>query len=94
MAIYTDGTHMVSDENLEELHSFAVEIGLKRHWFEGTRKNHPHYDLTGKNKQLAIDSGAILVSSKEIVKICNKLYGNFSNKKPFKIANDTKDEKH
>jgi hypothetical protein len=94
MAIYTDGTHMVSDENLEELHSFAVEIGLKRHWFEGLRKGHPHYDLMKSKKELAIENGAILVSPKKIVKICKKLYRNFSQKKSFKIANDTKDEKH
>lgn len=30
--IYTDGIKMVADE-LEELHSFANEIGLKSGWF-------------------------------------------------------------
>jgi hypothetical protein len=34
---------MVSD-NLQELHNYAAEIGLKRCWFQTARK-HPHYDV-------------------------------------------------
>lgn len=26
--IYTDGTHLISDKSLDELHSFAQSIGL------------------------------------------------------------------
>ena len=42
--VYVDRVHMVAD-SLKELHSFAEKIGLKRHFFEGVRKGHPHYDL-------------------------------------------------
>jgi hypothetical protein len=45
--IYTDGVHMVAD-SLAELHAFASSIGLKRIYFHGVRKGHPHYDLTNK----------------------------------------------
>ena len=41
---YTDGIHLVAD-SLEELHEFASSIGIKRCWFHGMRKGHPHYDL-------------------------------------------------
>lgn len=43
--IYTDKIHLVAD-TLEELHNFAKTVGLKRRYFEGVRKGHPHYDLT------------------------------------------------
>ena len=73
--IYVDKHgHMVAD-TLTELHQFASEVmGLKRHFFEGTRKGHPHYDLTTFNKRIgALAHGAKLVSVKEIVKISRKM---------------------
>ena len=42
--LYTDQTHLVAD-SLPELHEYAENIGLRRHYFEGIRKGHPHYDL-------------------------------------------------
>ena len=61
--IYTDGVHMVSDDNLAELHVFAKKIDLKRHFYEGVRKNHPHYDLTNKFVfERAVNAGVILVT--------------------------------
>ena len=105
MAIYIDGTHMISDVGLDELHEFAKKIGLKRCWFEGVRKKHPHYDLVNAKKiplvckvtkkkfiEKSIENGAILVGRKRITEICKELYGNFSKKSTFKIAKDTKDE--
>ena len=68
--IYIDKAgHLVTDSNLEELHEFAEKIGLKQEWFQNTQnKNHPHYDLTTQNMiEKAIENGANLVSSKEIV---------------------------
>ena len=44
--------HLMSDVSLEELHVFATRIGIKRHWFEGVRKSHPHYDLTTEINRL------------------------------------------
>ncbi len=68
--IYTDGTHLVTDGPLEELHEFAESIGLRREWFQDHR--HPHYDLMGAKKKLAIERGAKVVSSKEIVRLNNQ----------------------
>ena len=63
--VYTDNTHLVAD-TVEELHSFAVSLGLRREWFQSNPK-HPHYDLFGSMVQKAIDRGAKQISSKEIV---------------------------
>jgi hypothetical protein len=57
--------HLVSDSSLAELHEFARELGLRREWFQ--MKSIPHYDLTGEIYELALERGAILVSSREIV---------------------------
>lgn len=71
--VYTDNVHLVAD-SLDELHSFAISIGLKRHFFEGVRKGHPHYDLTNKIiLEKALIAGASIVSSREILKISHKL---------------------
>ena len=58
--------HLVSDSSIEELHEFAEGLGMRREWFQ--RKSVPHYDLTGQHYELAIERGAILVSSREIVR--------------------------
>ncbi|MEK7831297.1 MAG: DUF4031 domain-containing protein [Acidobacteriota bacterium] len=58
--------HLVSDDSIEELHEFATGLGLRREWFQ--MKSIPHYDLTGAVYELAIERGAILVSSREIVR--------------------------
>ena len=58
--------HLVSDSSLDELHEFAAELGLRREWFQ--KKSIPHYDLTGTVYELALERGAILVSSREIVR--------------------------
>lgn len=78
--VYTDKTHLIAD-SLTELHSFAKKLGLKREWFQFKIPNEnggisfkPHYDLFGSKKQKAIDLGAKLVSSKEIVAICKLRY--------------------
>lgn len=79
--VYVDKVHMVAD-TLTELHAFAEKIGLKRSYFEGVRKGHPHYDLTNKSiMQKALDNGAEVVSSKKIVEISHKLAEEKKNKK-------------
>ncbi len=57
--------HLVSDTSLEELHEFAESLGLRREWFQ--MKSIPHYDLTGEVYELALERGAALVTSREIV---------------------------
>lgn len=71
--IYTDKIHLVAD-TLEELHEFALKIGLKRHFYEGVRKGHPHYDLTNKHiLNKALEAGAKIVDKREILKISKSL---------------------
>lgn len=66
--ILTDGVHLISDKSLDELHDFAASMGLKRHWFQGKNKGHPHYDLTTASASLrARTKGATLVSTHEII---------------------------
>lgn len=56
--------HLVAD-TLEELHQMAETVGLSRGSFQNTR--YPHYDLTEKRRAVAIENGALEVSSREIV---------------------------
>lgn len=77
--IYTDTTHLISSESIEELHEFAEQIGLNRCYFEGVRKGHPHYDLKNKNGDIlfnkkgesyiesAIRWGAIVVKTRVLI---------------------------
>jgi|WetSurMetagenome_2_1015567.scaffolds.fasta_scaffold99553_3 hypothetical protein len=65
--IFTDKTHLwAQDEN--ELHAFALKIGLKREWFQSSKATYPHYDLTTERAgKRAISAGAVLVSKKALV---------------------------
>lgn len=57
---WNGGGHLQAD-TLEELHTFAESIGLRRSWFQG-RPNRPefsHYDLTRPKRDAAILAGAI-----------------------------------
>ncbi|MEP7270582.1 MAG: DUF4031 domain-containing protein [Acidobacteriota bacterium] len=58
--------HLVSDSSIEELHEFASLLGLRREWFQ--KRSIPHYDLTGEVYRLALENGAELVSSRELVR--------------------------
>ena len=54
--------HLVSDTSLSELHAFAEWIGIPRRGFQGD-----HYDIPEEVRSIAIEEGAIAVSSREIV---------------------------
>ncbi len=69
--VYTDKIHLVAD-CLDELHNFALRIGLKRSWFQN-HSRHPHYDLLGERLKLALKNGAIVIGSKQLVRISRKL---------------------
>jgi len=79
MAIYIDTpikgwSHMIAD-SIEELHIFAQTIGIKKCWFQNKRgKNQPHYDVKESKFKDAINQGATLVSSKEIVEFLKLNY--------------------
>lgn len=71
--VYTDLIHIVADTK-EELHSFAKSIGLKRHFYEGVRKGHPHYDITNSEiYQKVINSNIQIVNSRVILLISKSM---------------------
>jgi hypothetical protein len=54
--------HMVSDTSYDELHAFAERLGVPRRGFE-----RDHYDIPDHLHDAAIEAGAELVTSKELV---------------------------
>ena len=59
--------HMIADSE-EELHQFAVKIGLKRKWFQNT--NNPHYDVSISYRKKAVAYGAAEVTIKQAAIMC------------------------
>lgn len=57
--------HLAADE-IDELHEFAKTISLKRCWFHN-RPKFPHYDVNLQQRELCIESGAIPITSREMV---------------------------
>lgn len=62
--------HMMAD-SLEELHAFAHQIGVKRHFFHNAA--HTHYDINEEQRIVAIEAGAVPVTSKQLVLISRQL---------------------
>lgn len=60
-------SHMFADSS-EELHDFAVKLGLKTSWLqnEGTWKE--HYDVTDTTRREALKNGAVPVTYRETAK--------------------------
>jgi len=54
--------HMVSDESLEELHTFAAALGVPARGFD-----RDHYDIPEHLHTAALAAGASLVTSRELV---------------------------
>lgn len=59
--------HLAAD-SLEELHAFAVKIGLGRHFFHASAK-HIHYDLAEDKRAAAVLAGACEVSSRDLARL-------------------------
>lgn len=72
--LYTDRTHLVAD-TLTELHEFCKSVGIKRCWYEGYRKRHPHYDLNASNLQKVIGNNKVkIVTPQELLHYAKKAY--------------------
>lgn len=56
-------SHLASDSSFEELHAFAAALELPRKAFD-----RDHYDVPAEYHQRVIDAGAVLVSSRELVR--------------------------
>lgn len=54
--------HLTAD-TLVELHAFALDLGLRRGWFQPLSS--PHYDLTKRKRARAIGLGAVFKPGKE-----------------------------
>lgn len=63
--------HLMAD-SLQELHEFALSIGLPAHAFHrGAR--HPHYDVTATQRLCALQYGAVAISVREAVRIGRRI---------------------
>lgn len=60
--------HMVTDGSLDELHAFAMQLGLNPRRFQN-HPRHPHYDLMPASRALALALGAVEVSTAELARI-------------------------
>lgn len=67
---YKYACHLIAD-SVEELHEFAMQLGLHRSWFQNSISI-PHYDLTTRMRREAIRLGAVSVSVKEFIKLMRK----------------------
>jgi hypothetical protein len=66
---YKRWSHLVSDVGADELHAFAVRLGLKRSWSqERPVASAHHYDVTPPKRVLAVKLGALEVTSRELVR--------------------------
>lgn len=54
---------MVSDTDLDELHTFAQRVGIPRRAFQGD-----HYDVPEELRPAVLDAGAVAVESRELVR--------------------------
>lgn len=63
--------HLVTDGELEELHTFAGQIGLSRYRFQD-HPRHPHYDLMPSSRAKAVAEGALEVSTSQLVRILRR----------------------
>ncbi|MDI2141302.1 MULTISPECIES: DUF4031 domain-containing protein [unclassified Pseudomonas] len=81
MAVYVDAEgigwrgrewcHLVAD-SLDELHSFADRLGLKRSWFQ-SKTLYPHYDVTKSVRTRALAMGAKGADREQIVRCAKRM---------------------
>ena len=60
--------HMITDGDLEELHQFAMQLGIHPRRFQN-HPRHPHYDLRPDSRALAVALGAVEISTREMGRI-------------------------
>ena len=63
--------HLVAD-SLDELHEFAVALGLRRSLFQG-KASYPHYDVTTTVRDRALQLGAMPGSKVQIIASAKRL---------------------
>ena len=60
-----------SENGLDELHSMADALGLRRDWLH-RRPGLPHYDVPQWVKAHALRLGALEVSTRELIRRCRR----------------------
>lgn len=60
-----ESCHLMADTR-EELMAFAARLGLRAVWFQD-HPVHPHFDLTAKRRAVAVQLGAVELSSRDSV---------------------------
>ena len=70
---YDEACHLFADTT-KELHDFALQIGLKRRWFQN-QSSVPHYDLTRSKRRLAVRKGAVELDSKQVADFIRQRLG-------------------
>lgn len=72
--ILFDGTHLISDNSIEELFEFASKAGLRQDWFQlGKNKFNPHFDVTSERiRNKVIENRALVVRPRRIVRELNE----------------------
>lgn len=60
---FQGGSSHLTADTLEELHAFAVKLGLRRTWFQPLSS--PHYDLSPPKRARALELGAVFVPARE-----------------------------
>lgn len=66
---YKDWCHMAVEGDIEHLHAFALQLGLKPEWFQD-KPNAPHYDLVPSKRAAALKFGAVAVPSQILLEKC------------------------
>lgn len=66
--------HMITDGSLDELHHFAMQLGISPSHFQN-HPRHPHYDLMPASRALAVVSGAVEVRTAALGKILARQSG-------------------
>ena len=64
---YRENCHLFCDGDLQELHAFAVALGLRLEWFQNGAAL-PHYDLTRRKREQAVRAGAVPVDRQRLVR--------------------------
>ena len=63
--------HLFADTE-EELRVLAEKIGMRRSWFQLSRRDLGHYDLTPGRRAAAIRAGAVEVTREQAVEIWDR----------------------
>jgi hypothetical protein len=71
---FKSGSCHLTADTLEELHSFAKRLGLKREWFQPHRIL-DHYDLTPRRREKALMLGAVFKPCRQQIAERRSVFG-------------------